>query len=197
MWKRFWKIVATAWGLYRQGTALKGLLQSLGLWKYVALAGAAVLSVMYAMWSGLTPVLQVLVGVVGFAALLLVAGFGVILVRVWKQPTRSASDPGAASASTFHGAAEHKLIKAPSGPLLQYVEIPLEDKWKFEREMSLCGLLSLVIKNGQTAIPETAINVCAAITYRHVDGRKIVVTDKAQWLNSYKRQWQTRPVNAA
>jgi len=90
MRKRIAKAVVAAWGLYRQGAAFKTLLESLGLWKYVVAVGAGVVGVVLGFWSGLQPPFQVLLGLGGFAAVLLVAGFAVAFRRVWKQGFQAA-----------------------------------------------------------------------------------------------------------
>jgi hypothetical protein len=108
--KRIWKAVAATWGIYRHGAALKGLLESLGLWKYVAFGIAAIMSGAYAFFSGLPVPLQVVAGLLGFAGILFVVGFGIVLVRVLKlEPSPDTSMAGASIAG-FHGKLETKFI---------------------------------------------------------------------------------------
>jgi hypothetical protein len=115
VWKRTWKAILKAWSLYRHGTALKGLLESLGIWKWAVFLVAAVMSAVYTAWSGLSPEFKVLAGLGGFAGLLFVAGFGMVFVRVWKMGAGSMPS-GDVSAVAFQGEVKTKVIRGLKPP---------------------------------------------------------------------------------
>jgi hypothetical protein len=83
------KRLKQAWNLYRHGRAAQGLLESLGLWKYAALAVAAMLSAALTLWSwviGLPMPFLVLIALGTALLALALAGFCVVLYRVCSSP---------------------------------------------------------------------------------------------------------------
>jgi hypothetical protein len=79
MWRKRIKI---AWSTYRHVVAFKGLLEFLGLWKWIALAGAIAVGALTAVWLTLPLYSRFLIGLGGTALSLFLAGFGVCLVRI-------------------------------------------------------------------------------------------------------------------
>jgi hypothetical protein len=80
-----WKKIGTAWSLYRHFAAFKGLLEALGIWKYLYGVGAIVVSGMLALQSGLPLGLQVAVGLVIFILIVFSTGFVIALIRVHRS----------------------------------------------------------------------------------------------------------------
>lgn len=106
MWKRRFK---KAWSVYRHVSAIRGLLQWTGWWKYIVLFLNTLVAYMAAYWvsitSSLSPAIVVLFGLGCFALVLLIAGFGAALYRVIaaenvtlpsKGPQRSAEQESSA-----------------------------------------------------------------------------------------------------
>ena len=84
MWKRFLQ----GWSAYRHAAALKSLLEALGLWKYVALAGATVIAVVLAWASGLPTWLAVLLALLVVAIVLFIVGLAFAMVRIAQNSTQ-------------------------------------------------------------------------------------------------------------
>jgi hypothetical protein len=82
-----WRRILAAWALYRHGVALKGLLQSLGIWGYVIPIGAAVLAAILAPFISLPVWGQILFGLGAFALFLFCVGFAVAVKRVAISPS--------------------------------------------------------------------------------------------------------------
>jgi len=81
--------IRKAWSAYRHAAAVKGLLEALGMWKWIALGGAIVVSATVA-WFAVIPLwLKVIVGLASAALVLLVVGGAVALCRVcgWQEST--------------------------------------------------------------------------------------------------------------
>jgi hypothetical protein len=93
MW---WKRIKSAWSAYRQVAAFKGLLQTIGLWRYVTLSVALGVGALSAFWVSLPLPFRVLFGLADSALLIFLAGFVVCLVRVVRSensPNRKTTLP--------------------------------------------------------------------------------------------------------
>lgn len=86
---RGWKQITRAWAVYRHVAALKGLLSSLGLWKYLALAVAVSTSAAIAWLSTLPLWGKGLAGMITFALAVAVIGFLLALYKVGKYHPES------------------------------------------------------------------------------------------------------------
>jgi len=93
MW---WKRIKSAWGTYRQAAAFQGLLQAIGLWRYVVLSLALGVGTLSAFWVLLPLPFRVLFGLAASALLIFLTGFVVCLVSVVRSensPNRKATLP--------------------------------------------------------------------------------------------------------
>jgi len=83
MWKQRLKKV---WAAYRHVSAVRGLLQWLGWWKYLVLLCNATFSVMIGYWAShianFTKPIAILIGLLSFAAVLLIVVLGVAMRRI-------------------------------------------------------------------------------------------------------------------
>jgi hypothetical protein len=79
------RTVSRAWAVYRHAAALKTLLESMGIWKWIGFAGACTMSAAVASLSLFPLWGKILLGLTTLAILLFTAGFGFSLYRIWKQ----------------------------------------------------------------------------------------------------------------
>ena len=109
-----WKRLVIAWGLYRHGVALKGLLQSLGLWGYVATVGASVMGAIVALSISLPIWGQILVGLGTLSLILFCVGFAAALWRAGADPKLATSLPaGVPPAEVATPVGDKSVIRSP------------------------------------------------------------------------------------
>jgi hypothetical protein len=117
------KRIARAWSFYRHGVAIKGLLQALGIWKWVVLGAETVMSVALAYWFEWSAPLRILIGLISLAVMLLITGFAVALYKTRDIPSEKtgiASDENERTGEparnvTFHGDVTKSQINATLG----------------------------------------------------------------------------------
>ncbi len=119
-----WKRLKRAWTVYRHVSALRGLLQWTGGWKYVIVVCDFFASAALAEWTKVTAYLPapivVLIGIFGFAGFLMVAGFA---LAFWRAGGSGSYDalvaPRLPSAMGIKTAAESRagFLSSPDGKL--------------------------------------------------------------------------------
>jgi hypothetical protein len=107
MWN--WNRIKTAWGIYRHAAAAKGLLESIGVWKFVILGGSVLIAGIGTVLLGLPLVWAVLTCLVGISLLLLVCGLAIAVGRVGKTET---TPPTEGTKEQSHAMKPHSLWTA-------------------------------------------------------------------------------------
>jgi hypothetical protein len=78
------KLIKLAWSAYRQIAAFKGLLEVLGIWKWIAAGGVLAVTALIGYGAKLPVWGRVLVSLAALAVILFVAGFALAFYRTWR-----------------------------------------------------------------------------------------------------------------